>query len=60
MAELLQAVSKTSYPNGKTKVYEHGMIPTRRTTERINVWYRWLHVLNLKNEKNRSIITINK
>lgn len=54
MAELLQAVFKTVYPDGKIKLYEHGMVLTYRSTEGINVWYKWLHTY-IRTEKKRRV-----
>jgi hypothetical protein len=48
MADLVKAVSKTVFPNGMTQVYENGALIKKQPTDRLNVWYRWLHILKVK------------
>lgn len=51
--ELLQAINRTVYPDGKTVVYKYGMIPepqpvTKELSHKITVWMRWLKIMKCK------------
>lgn len=42
MAELIKSVSKTVFPDGKTRVYTHGMLLQKLPSENFNQWQEWL------------------
>lgn len=48
MADLIQSVTHTVDPQGKVTVYQSGMLVKRRSSHRINVWWRWLSILKAK------------
>lgn len=50
MAELLQAVTHTAYPNGEVEQYAFGMMPKQRKVDdhQYCVWRRWLQLLKHK------------
>lgn len=48
MADLLKSVAYTVLPDGDTIKYNHGALIKKRKSHRINVWYRWLHILKVQ------------